>query len=136
MKNLFILFAFVGISKVAKSQGNLQFNQAKLVTTVETVPAGKVWKVENATYNGGAIFCLSTGPSTVNCGSSLGGIGVYGYMSFNINGQATYIYGTNANGYGGYSAPLPFPFWLPAGATLAAGTNVRYLSVIEFNVVP
>ena len=31
-----------------KAQGNLQFNQVKLVTALETVPVGKVWKVESA----------------------------------------------------------------------------------------
>jgi hypothetical protein len=30
---------------------------------------------------------------------------------------------------------VDFPFWLPAGATLAASSNVTYLSVIEFNIV-
>jgi len=30
----------------------------------------------------------------------------------------------------------PFPIWLPAGATLGAGGNVRGISVIEFNILP
>ena len=42
----FLLFALF-LSKFGFSQGNLQFNQVKLVSTIETVPAGKVWKVEN-----------------------------------------------------------------------------------------
>jgi hypothetical protein len=49
MKNISIYilsFLFVGVSF---GQGNLQFNQVKLVgTTSETVPAGKVWKIESA----------------------------------------------------------------------------------------
>ena len=46
MKVLLSITALL-ISLSASAQGNLQFNQVKLVTTAEAVPAGKVWKVEN-----------------------------------------------------------------------------------------
>ena len=29
---------------------------------------------------------------------------------------------------------LQGPYWLPEGTTLQAGTNVQYISVIEFNI--
>jgi hypothetical protein len=49
MKNISISilsFLFAGVSF---GQGNLQFNQVKLVgSTAETVPSGKVWKIESA----------------------------------------------------------------------------------------
>ena len=42
-----ILSIFLGFKLSA--QNNLQFNQVKLVgSTAETVPAGKVWKIESA----------------------------------------------------------------------------------------
>jgi len=44
---LFSLILFF-VAFLVNAQGNLQFNQVKLVTTLETVPAGKVWKVESA----------------------------------------------------------------------------------------
>jgi hypothetical protein len=31
---------------------------------------------------------------------------------------------------------LDAPIWFPAGTTLAASTNVGFISVMEFNVVP
>jgi hypothetical protein len=29
-----------------------------------------------------------------------------------------------------------FPFWLPAGTTLAAGSGIGLISVIEFSIIP
>lgn len=43
-----LLFLSLGVTLGAFAQGTLQFNQVKLVTAQETVPAGKVWKVESA----------------------------------------------------------------------------------------
>jgi hypothetical protein len=34
-----------------KAQGNLQFNQVKMVFAQETVPVGKVWKIESVIYS-------------------------------------------------------------------------------------
>jgi hypothetical protein len=50
MKKLF-LFTFLILSTLTSAQGNLQFNQVKLVTNTETVPVGKVWKIESVIYN-------------------------------------------------------------------------------------
>ena len=50
MKQLLLIVLMLGFT-VIQAQGNLQFNQVKLVTTLETVPAGKVWKVESVIYN-------------------------------------------------------------------------------------
>ena len=121
MKTFFFLILLL-LSSIAFSQGNLQFNQVKLVSTQETVPAGKVWKVESAIFQGGSNFQIV--------------MYTYGSMSYSINGNACYIATTGVN----TSSNMPvhdnaFPFWLPAGATLAAGTNMRYLSVLEFNIV-
>jgi len=56
MKHLLIAFAlfsfFTGIA-----QGNLQFNQAKIISNTDppqTVPAGKVWKIESVFSDAGA----------------------------------------------------------------------------------
>ena len=140
MKRTFLFSLFVFMHLALFSQGNLQFSQIKLVSTLETVPGGKVWKVESAVFMGGAPFCLGTGPNASCAGGSLSGAGFVGDMAFQVNGQTNYLYSnigspTNAASYGshGYS---PFPLWLPASTTLAAGTNMRYLSVLEFTIVP
>jgi hypothetical protein len=135
---ILILSFFLVLCSLLYSQGNLQFNQVKLVSTIETVPAGKVWKVEGATFAGGSVFCVGgpPGPGNTYCGNQiLQSYGFIGVMSFDINGQSNHI---SHLGYSSSSSTQlsPFPFWLPAGSTLAASTNMRYLSVLEFNIIP
>ena len=112
------------ISTVTFSQGNLQFNQVKLVSSQETVPVGKVWKVESVCYSAGpTIFIQSF---------------IYASMSYAINGNVLYIATITDTEYR-YNNPVKdntFPFWLPAGSTLSAGTNMKYLSIIEFSIIP
>ena len=112
------------ISTVTFSQGNLQFNQVKLVSSQETVPVGKVWKVESVCYSAGpTIFIQSY---------------IYASMSYAINGNVLYIATITDTEYR-YNNPVKdntFPFWLPAGSTLSAGTNMKYLSIIEFSIIP
>jgi hypothetical protein len=101
---------------------------------------GKVWKVESATYAGGSVFCVGGQYYQTSCsnGSSQITPSIYALMQFNINSNANYIVATASNA--GYNATTTswsvFPLWLPAGTTLAASTNMRYLSVIEFNITP
>jgi hypothetical protein len=108
----------------------LQFSQVLLVSTTQTVPANKVWKVEGFMPSQSLIAPWG---STVN-------------FSITVNNSQIFVAGAfhshTTNGSGGvaqtgYAANLVFqPLWLPAGTTLAAGTNVFGVSVIEFTVVP
>lgn len=136
-----ILFLLLtqGASASAQTDSELKFSRVVLVGNVaQTVPAGKVWKVESALYNGGAPFCIAT--FTLGCGYTNGNRGVEGIMTFLVNGLSVPIPVVhNSNAFGQSSGILgstPFPFWLPEGSTLQASTNVRYLSVLEFSVVP
>jgi len=139
MKNLILSF-FLVLCSLLFSQGNLQFNQVKLVSTVETVPAGKVWKVESAVFMGGSPICVGTGPNAACGPGNMSSTGFVADMLFQVNGQTNYLY-TNLGQPGssasyasqGYS---PFPLWLPGGSTLATSANMRYLNVIEFNIIP
>ena len=128
-----LLFAFVVslFSLVNTSQAQtLQFSQVLLVSTTQTVPANKVWKVEGFMPSQSLI---APWVSTVN-------------FSITVNNSRIFVAGAfhshTTNGSGGvaqtgYTASLDFqPLWLPAGTTLAAGTNVFGVSVIEFTVVP
>jgi hypothetical protein len=138
MKNLLLLIITCALSSSLFGQGNLQFNQVKLVSTLETVPTGKAWKVENATYGGGLVFCVAGTTGSSYCGSNLNNISamaLIGVMSFTVNGQPNYI--SILSSGAGFSPNLyPFPIWLPAGTTLSVGTNMLYLSIIEFNIIP
>ena len=140
MKILTLSF-FLVLCSLLYSQGNLQFNQVKLVSTVETVPTDKVWKVESAAYNGGAPFANSSSNYGFP-GVTLQNRGFESIMSYSVNGQliyfpVSYAIGSSTVGHlTSVDGVAHFPLWLPAGSTLAAGTNMRYLSVIEFNIIP
>ena len=108
----------------------LQFSQVLLVSTTQTVPANKVWKVEGFMPTQSLI---APWQNTVNFSISINNSQIF-------VGGAFHSHTTNGSGgvsQTGYSANLVFqPLWLPAGTTLAAGTNVFGVSVIEFTVVP
>ena len=121
---LFVLVLFFLGSYNA--QGNLQFNQALLLSTNQasnvllgTVPVGKVWKVEGfGSGNSGASECGWSFDGT-NAAFRSGNIYLGGSAYQSINSTST--------------------FWLPAGTTvysLNCASNYRWMSIIEFNTVP
>ena len=134
------------------AQGNLQLNQVKLVTTVETVPVGKVWKVESAltgeeryptsgtTLASNSRFILVNGTSicvheehVATTGIGFNGCCGGGFWMSNVgmavNSTTPVLVQVTAQ-------PTKLPLWLPAGTTLAAGTKVSAISVLEFNIIP
>jgi hypothetical protein len=132
MKKLFIILAIL-TSNFVFAQGNLQFNQIKLVTALETVPAGKVWKVESVIYN------IPQGATTYQTGSGGCGPSNYEMAAIVIDGVPTKVgQGTlplaYSSGFYVHSYTI-LPLWLPAGATLSGGTCLNKISVIEFNIV-
>jgi hypothetical protein len=117
-----IFFIAISLTSISFSQGNLQFNQVKLVSTLETVPNGKVWKVENILVNEGNLIGTNMNSRFYAC-------------TYKVNNIYCFI--TQSNNSSNISpTPGSFPFWLPEGSTLAAGTNINFLSVIEFNILP
>jgi hypothetical protein len=118
------MLCFVLNSYLGFTQGNLQFNQVKLVTTVETVPTGKVWKIESVTYSAPIPYMGSSSAGTDVC-----------YVKINANNQIVRSFSFQYNG-GAAVWEQSFPIWLPAGTTLAAFTGVNLISVMEFNIVP
>lgn len=134
------------------AQGNLQLNQVKLVTSVETVPVGKVWKVESAltgeeryptsgtTLASNSRFILVNGTSicvheehVATTGVGFNGCCGGGFWMSNVgmavNSTTPVLVQVTAQ-------PTKLPLWLPAGTTLAAGTKVSSISVLEFNIIP
>jgi hypothetical protein len=120
MKNLLALFIFVCLCQAAFAQGNLQFNQVKLlepantVALAFTVPSGKVWKIE------------STGVGSSSC---------YMYLENSATNVIAYIWDSGGN----YKAVMPV--WLPSGYSGFFYLNncsgqKGMISIIEFNVVP
>ncbi len=121
MKGIFsLLLILCGLSFIP-AQNTLQFNQSKLITTSEeTVPSGKVWKVVG-------IFTDQT---------SFGNHSTTNTPAILVNGVKNYYVVPYPIGSGTFCiAPTGFPFWLPAGTTLAASNKTRFVNVIEFNVI-
>ncbi len=135
MKKYLLFLVVISFGQCLVAQGNLQFNQVKLVTATETVPAGKVWKIESVIYN------IPSGSNTYQTGN-YGDCSAsdYNRSSIIVDGTPTKIgQGTTPLGYssGSYTHTYTIlPLWLPAGATLSGGLCSNKISVIEFNIIP
>ena len=129
-----LLSTLILLSNLACAQGNLQFNQVKLVTSTETVPVGKVWKIESVIYN---IAATASGYQASNgsCNSTN-----YESTSIEIAGIPTKVgQGTQPASYSNLQYTHSYtilPLWIPAGTTLSGGTCLNKISVIEFNIIP
>ena len=134
MKKIYFIL-FILLNQLAFTQGNLQFNQVKLVTALETVPAGKVWKIESVIYN------IAEGSTTYQTGN-------YGNCNTNDYNSAAIVVAGTPTKVGQGTSPLGYssgsyvhsytilPIWLPAGTTLSGGICLNKISVIEFNIIP
>jgi hypothetical protein len=119
MKFVVLLFACVALSSAAFSQ-NLEFSQVKLVTSSESVPAGKVWKVTS--YIPTDVFNGVVDPTRHGIG---------------INGTLRRV-GHSSSTDSVPMSTIPFPLWFPAGTVIdpaISGSNVYAVTVIEFTVV-
>ncbi len=148
---LFSLILFF-VAFLVNAQGNLQFNQVKLVTTLETVPAGKVWKVESALtgeeryptsgtnlpsnsrfiqVNGNSICIHEEHVATTGVGFNgcCGGGFWMSNVGMSVNSTTPVLVQVSGQ-------PTKLPLWLPSGTTLSVGSKVSSISVVEFNVVP
>ncbi|MDA0930186.1 MAG: hypothetical protein O3C32_02300 [Bacteroidetes bacterium] len=112
---------------------SLTFSQVKLVSTVETVPANTVWKINNVLPTAGL-----TDVGTPQWGSSR-------HFTVLINGQTIFWMSTawigtwngSQSGVASDSQSIgDSPIWLPSGTSLAIGSNIHAISITEFNVIP
>lgn len=129
-----LYFVYITLLGSSYAQGNLQFNQVKLVSTQETVPAGKVWKVESVIYN--------IAPTATGYQSGAGSCSSNSYEStaIEVAGVPTKVgQGTQPASYSNLVYTHSYtilPLWLPAGTNLSGGTCLNKISVIEFNIIP
>jgi hypothetical protein len=142
MKGFFLFLAMILLGDFF-AQGNLQFSQAKLVSAQETVPVGKIWKLENYLPT----VSLANDLNRLSNQATAGGAKNFVIL---VNGTPIYLQTTLTREVGrndgywnqdGYATSSDFkifdaPIWFPAGTSLAASTNVGFISVMEFNVVP
>jgi len=131
MRHFTLIGCFL-VTFICIGQYNLQFNQIILVSnTVQTVPVGKVWKVESYMQAGIAAPDLIESGGTCNFSDRHHPMVVNGQFYFLINGSP---------GHGSSGVFLAvsniLPMWLPAGATLKTVCSKDVLSIIEYNLVP
>ncbi|HRS53715.1 MAG TPA: hypothetical protein P5250_03325 [Bacteroidales bacterium] len=115
-----ICILFIGFCSQNLIHAQLQYNGVKLISNSQTVPSGKVWKVESILSNQYDIQNISVSGAKIL-----------------VNGNSIYLVNrtSTCNSSIAYF-PEQMPMWLPAGTTLAPSTGVVYISVIEFNIVP
>lgn len=128
-----VILLFMLCSVHSRAQSSLEFSKVLLVSTSQTVPIDRVWKIESVISSSK----LAPGLSYSSNGGSTNSIVIL------INGSSAYIKSWDEKNYanaGAYSAAsgdvTDLPIWLPAGSSLEASTNTLYISVIEFKVVP
>ena len=119
-KTLFTTLLFCGLAFNSLSQ-TLEFSQVILVSSLQTVPQDKVWKVSNIlpTLNGAGSCIIKVNGNDI-------------VVAFSLGTNAWIGNGTMGNSHNYYNG-LEGAYWLPEGTTLEAFTNVQYISVIEFN---
>ena len=129
MKLVICLISFF-LSFGYNAQGNLQFNQViRVVEVLQTVPAGKVWKVESYLES----ELINSNSSSSSCTSStihrplIINNGFYYFVGDVAWGSTNSLQMMNHN---------KFPIWLKSGDQIRTTCSSDFASVIEFNIVP
>lgn len=120
IKKFIFLLLFI-VPTISFSQ-NLEYSKVLLVSSVDTVPSGKVWKITN-------VLPTLTGLGNLKIRVNSNDIIVAFSNSSNGQTSSNGNFGNNHN----YYNSLQGAYWLPEGTTLQSADNVQYISVIEFN---
>lgn len=129
MKFLYLL-GFILFNSILFGQGNLQFNQVLSVSDqVQTVPSGKVWKIES--YQLQTVSWTTNGTIT-NCSD------LSRPRPYYIDNYPYYKLGGVSTGVANYVffPQNDFPIWLRAGQTLRTTCPGDFMSILEFNIIP
>jgi len=130
MKRLYIFIITIFLYTGAFAQGNLQFNQViRVVEVLQTVPAGKVWKVESYLES----ELINSNSSSSSCTSNtihrplIINNGFYYFVGDVAWGSTNSLQMMNHN---------TFPIWLKTGDQIRTTCSSDFASVIEFNIIP
>ena len=147
---LYSLLFFIFYSQ-ANSQGtaSLVFSRVLLVSSVETVPVGYVWKIENILPNNR----LSS--AAVKVSKDQGSLQTETLSTtqlIKVNNNDIYIassdsksqgvvfnydpYGLTSTSSASANSIIGSPIWLSENTSLEASTGVYAVSVLEFKVIP
>jgi len=114
----------------------LTFSQVKMVTTVQTVPDDKVWKIESVASNSAqALSALSSCNASSNSTQiSINSTTIHVSARYAITGSNCNSSASGGTGVATTGDLTKLPLWIPAGTTLAAGNGAAFVSVIEFSI--
>jgi hypothetical protein len=135
MKKILLLLSILFIALGADAQGNLQFNQVKLLSATETVPANKVWKVESIVYSSeiaSATAWGSNGYSGTTTSAQIDKITINGNL-VTVRKSSSSAANANANSL---IWEISYPIWLRPNDIISPSTGVLYINAIEFNIIP
>jgi hypothetical protein len=126
MKKIFLVLTVMALTTFfATAQNSMEFSRVLLVESLDSVPQGKIWKVTNIlpTLDGTGSSKIQVNGNDIVVAFTNGTYGIF----MQYSNTSAYANDYHYNGLQG-------PYWLPEGTTLQAGTNVQYISVIEFNI--
>ncbi|CAB4218703.1 hypothetical protein UFOVP1596_37 [uncultured Caudovirales phage] len=131
MGKLLIIAILIFTACAVKGQ-DLKFGQIILVSsTPDTVPFGKVWKIEKIASASFAVNSAYINSCTADGQDNLKVL---------INGKPYFLNTNLVNGsstsYQSSSGSSDGPMWIPAGTIIATKCAASVLSIIEFDVVP
>jgi hypothetical protein len=137
MKKLLVSVICLMAAIASNAQSNLQFDEVLLIdNTGSTVPTGKLWKVESVLSTSDLAASGGTDTQQKTTRIVVNSIQIILSQCSSWAGAGS---GSNANprpyGYTCHDV-TKLPLWLPSGTSLAAGTNVDRISVLEFTLVP
>ena len=108
-KLLFTTLLFCGLAFTAQSQ-SLTYSKVILLTALDTVPQGKVWKVVS--------YQTSAAANQV--------------ITMKVNGNQMIIYARHYESNSQVNRETPFPMWFPAGTIIQPWSFCDALNIIEF----
>lgn len=115
---------------------NLTFSEIKMITTVQSVPTGKVWKIESvASTSAQALSALAGCQASSNSTQiSVNGTTIHVSARYAITGSNCNSSASGGTGVATTGNLTRLPMWLPSGTSLAIGSGASFISVIEFTV--
>ena len=122
-----ITIAILLFSMASYAQGNLQFNKVKTFTgnasgyiLLDTVPTGKIWKIESTGFSGKDNSFLQ--------------INNIRYVNFYTNVWANY-YNQTPSAMAASSTSIKETIWLKSGDILGWENGSYVITLIEYNIV-
>ena len=133
MKNIFSLI-FAVLPYFNWAQSNLQYNSIKFVSSIQTVPANKVWKIESVLYS--SQIPLANTNSTTPFATISDAVVLINNTPITFRSTRT----LSSAGYSGgayYSTwEINLPIWITSGTVIEPSTGVAFISIIEFSDIP